>query len=338
MAFTNPGSAVGTNAAYRGRTSVNAFNDILAMFSRGILNGWACAPAGGLTVNIGGSPLIRDVAIAENDLGQRTTVNNISNQPIPVTLDEAPTLGSRIDVIVAFVNNPPDMPIVTPIPVDSPDVCGLIVVKGNVSNNPVVPDETMIRAAITADGAAGTTAYYVVLGAVLVPAGIDTITAQMITQGSTATYGSANIADGSIINQKLADGSVTGSKIADGTVTSDNIDWVTISPVAFALVEKDVFESGAAPSVKYQRFGGIVQVRFDEFRFKEAYPHSTRLASGLPRALDNDVILYLSSVNASAAAIPSMRVKITVNGEVLVHYSSMTPGLVYGGTFMYFSA
>lgn len=232
MSFTNPGSAVGTNGAYRGRTSVNAFNDILSVFNgRGIIKGWPCVPAGGLTLNLGGSALIRDVAVAENDLGQRTTINNISNQPIPVTLDEAPTLGGRIDVIVAFVNNPPDMPVVTPIPVDNPDVCGLIVVKGNVSNNPVVPDETMIRAAITADGAAGSTAYYVVLGTVAVPAGVTTITPQLITQGTMASIGATSIADGTITTQKLADGAVTGAKIADGTIESSNMDWTTVQNV-----------------------------------------------------------------------------------------------------------
>ena len=53
--MTNPNNAVGTNAAYGGRTSVNAFNDDLTIYSRGILSGWACSPKSGMTVQIGGN-------------------------------------------------------------------------------------------------------------------------------------------------------------------------------------------------------------------------------------------------------------------------------------------
>lgn len=43
--MTNPNNAVGTNGAYNGRTSVNAFNDNLAVYtSRGVISGWAMAP------------------------------------------------------------------------------------------------------------------------------------------------------------------------------------------------------------------------------------------------------------------------------------------------------
>lgn len=217
--MTNPGNAVGTNGAYGGRTSVNAFNDVLAAFSgRGILQGWSVAPSEGMAVTLGGAALVRDVAIVQNDIGQKTTLNNISNQPIPITLSDAPALGSRIDVIVGYVNNPPDMPTgITDIPADNPNVCGLIVVEGNVSESPVAPDESMIRAAITADGASGTTAYYVLMATISVPNGSTVITSSQITQGPIASLGMAAIGDGS----------VTTPKIADAAVTSSKIDWTT---------------------------------------------------------------------------------------------------------------
>lgn len=226
--MTNPGDAVGTNGAYGGRTSVNAFNDVLSVFNgRGILNGWKAVPGGDMVVNLGGSALVRDVAIVENDLGQLTTLDNISTQPVPVLLDAAPTLGSRIDVIVGYVNNPPDAAQTNPIQIDNPSVCGLIAVQSNVSNTPAVPTEEMIRAAITADGGAGTTAYYVVLATVEIATGVTTITPNAITQGPMVNIGSATLADGSVTTQKLANGAVTGDKISSQTVTSGNIDWAT---------------------------------------------------------------------------------------------------------------
>lgn len=182
--MTNPGDAVGTNGGYGGRTSVNAFNDVLSAFTgRGIVNGWECIPKGGMTVSLGGQDAVRDVAIVENDIGQRTTLDNISTQPVDITLSEAPTLGQRIDVIIGYVTNPPDS---NGELVDNPDACGLIAVESVVTNNPTVPDEAMIREAITADGGSGVNAYYVILATIQVGTGMTTITNTEITQGEFA--------------------------------------------------------------------------------------------------------------------------------------------------------
>lgn len=184
--MTNPGDAVGTNGAYGGRTSVNAFNDVLATFKgRGIVKGWGCAPKSGMTVSLGGQDMIRDVAIVENDIGQCTTLDNISTQPIDITLSDAPTLGSRIDVIVGYVNNPPDS---NGKIIDNPDACGLIAVESTVATDPTVPDEAMIREAITADGGSGTNAYYVVLATINVGTDMTTVSGGEIKQGSRAEY------------------------------------------------------------------------------------------------------------------------------------------------------
>lgn len=181
---TNPNNAVGTNAAYNGRTSVNAFNDVLGAFNgRGIVSGWQIAPNSGLTVSVGGQNNIRDVAIAQDPSGNRVTVNNISGTSIPVTIPAAPSVNSRVDAIVAYVEALPQGTSTDP---DNPAACGLIVVSGIVASTPVAPTEAAIRTAITADGASGATAYYVVLGTVTIPNGMTTITSTEISNGDVA--------------------------------------------------------------------------------------------------------------------------------------------------------
>lgn len=188
--MTNPNNAVGTNGAFNGRTSVNAFNDGIAAFTSGVMSGWVCEPSSGMTVTLGGNGSVRDVAIAEDNIGNKTTINNISGSPISVTLEAAPATNSRIDSIVAYVDNPPTG---SPTATDNPEACGLIVVEGNVAANPTAPNDTMIRTAITADGASGTTAYYVVLANVTVENGTTDITNEMIMAGGSSGITAQNI-------------------------------------------------------------------------------------------------------------------------------------------------
>lgn len=220
--MTNPDNAVGTNAAYSGRTSVDAFNDGLSLYNRGILTGWACEPSSGLVVTLGGDGSTRDVAIAEDNIGNKTTINNISEAPIEVTIDSAPTTYSRIDSIVAYVDNPPaGSETIT----DNYEACGLIVVNGDEASSPSAASESTIRSAITTDGASGSSAYYVVLATVTMAVGTTDITSDMITAGDSAAISSDNIADGAITSAKIADEAVTSDNIADGAVTSDKIDF-----------------------------------------------------------------------------------------------------------------
>lgn len=196
---TNPNNAVGTNGAYGGRTSVNALNDNLAAYSRGILSGWACSPNSGLTVSLGGDGTTRDVAIAEDNAGNKTTINNISGSPIDVTLSAAPGSNSRIDLIVAYVDNPPQG---TDTETDNPGACGIIAVSGNAAISPTAPDDSAIRTAITADGASGTTAYYVVLANITVASGTTDIDATMIQAGSNAGLGASNLVSSSTTDSR----------------------------------------------------------------------------------------------------------------------------------------
>lgn len=187
---TNPNNAVGTNAAYDGRTSVKAFNDNIGAYSRGILSGWACSPSSGMTVSLGGDGTTRDIAIAEDVAGNKITVNNISEAPISVTMSAAPSTNSRIDVIVAYVDNPPQGSATS---IDNPGACGLITVDGTAAADPVAPNESAIRTAITADGASGSTAYYVILAQITIASGTTDIIAGNISAGSAAGIGAQNI-------------------------------------------------------------------------------------------------------------------------------------------------
>lgn len=217
--MTNPNNAVGTNAAYGGRTSVNAFNDDLTIYSRGILSGWACSPKSGMTVQIGGNGSDRDAAVAEDNAGNKTSINNISGSPIDVTIPAAPATNNRIDLIVAYADNPPSG---TSTVVDNPAACGIIVVSGTAAASPTAPTDATIRSAITADGASGSTAYYVILAQIRVGTGVTTIGSGVITQGDVVkSYATAG------------DETVGTDSLQDGAVTSDKVDYATFMTVLY---------------------------------------------------------------------------------------------------------
>ena len=208
---TNPSNAIGTNGAYGGRTSVNAFNDVLGAFtSRGIISGWAASPDSGLDITIGGDGSTRDVAVAEDNIGNKTTINNISEDPVSITIPAAPATNSRIDLVVAYVDNPAQG---SSTETDNPGACGLIVVSGTAASTPSDPTDADIRTAITADGGAGTIAYYVILAKVKIASSTTDITANMITQGANAGVGTNNIANSAVTTVKLADNAVTPAKL-----------------------------------------------------------------------------------------------------------------------------
>lgn len=226
--MANPNNAVGTNGAFGGRTSVNAFNDVLSAFSgRGILSGWACSPSSGLTVQLGGDGETRDVAIAEDASGNKTTVNNISQSPVEITIPSAPASNSRIDLIVAYIEDSPNGSGET----DNYDVVNLLVVSGTVSSTPVAPNDSAIRTAITADGASGATAYYVVLAQITIPTGTTDIDSTMISTGADATLLTSKIGTGSVTADKI-DFATFGTTIAVAKGNSNALPTVNITPPA----------------------------------------------------------------------------------------------------------
>lgn len=208
--MTNPNNAVGTNAAYSGRTSPNALNDNLTAFTKGIVSGWTCSPKTGMTIQIGGTANVRDVAFAEDNAGNKLTINNRSGAPIEITLDGAPSTNNRIDAIVAYVDNPSTGDGNT---TDNPTACGIIAVKGTVAASPSEPSEATIRAAITTDGATGGSAYYVILATVLVGTNVTTIGSGVITQGTAASTDKIP----TITTGMVANDAITAAKIAGGT-------------------------------------------------------------------------------------------------------------------------
>lgn len=214
--MTNPNDAIGTNAAYGTRTSVNAFNDIAQLVNgRGILSGFAVVPKSGMTVSVGGQAGTRDVAVAEDNLGNRTCINNRSVSSVDVTLEAASVSSNRYDAIVVYANNPAQASDTTP---DAPSVCGIIAVQGGSTG----VSEAQIRAAITADGGTGSVAYYAVLATIYVGAGTTVITSANISQ-EHISISADDIGDGEIVSRMIADGAVTTDKVADGSITSDKL-------------------------------------------------------------------------------------------------------------------
>lgn len=188
--MTNPNNAIGTNGAFDGRTSPNALNDLTAAFTRGIVSGWNCVPKSGMTVQLGGSASVRDVALAEDNAGDKLTINNRSGAPVEITLDGAPATNNRIDAIVAYADNPSTGDGNT---TDNPTACGIIAVSGTVAANPTAPTDEQIRSAITTDGATGGVAYYVILATIRVGTSVTSIGSGVITQGQASQVASAQL-------------------------------------------------------------------------------------------------------------------------------------------------
>ena len=279
--MTNPDNTVGTNAGYDGRTTPNAFNDILGAFSRGLVSGWACVPDTGMTVEIGGDGTTRDVAIAEDNAGNRITINNRIATPVSITLDGAPATGNRIDLIVAYAENPPMGAGASS--VDFPDAVGIIAVSGTPAGTPSDPDENDIRTAITADGATGATAYYVILARIEVGQGVTTIGSGSISAGDYAQVGSSlydpTPADGSITAAKLADGAVTTAKIDANAVTTAKIDFTDITQGNPTKASTSI--ANLSIHNYYIKFGRLV-VAFINIQATAAISSGTNLLTGFP--------------------------------------------------------
>lgn len=205
--MTNPNNAVGTPAAFSGRTSVKAFNNITGAFTSGIISGWGCAPVSGLTVAVGGTAGTRDIAVAEDANGNRTTISNISEAPIEVAMGASPATYNRIDAIVAYVEPSPTGDNSTQ---DNPMACGIIPVAGTAAANPAKPTDAQIRSAINTDGGTGSSAYYCILALITRAPGQTTIATGDILSANVSTnrasrllaYQSGGYALGSVI--KLA--------------------------------------------------------------------------------------------------------------------------------------
>ena len=286
---SNPNNAIGTNAAYDGRTSVNAFNDIMGLLSRGVLSGWECVPKSGMTVSIGGTSGMRDVAIAEDNNGNRTSINNISGVAVDVTISAAPASNSRIDLIVAYVDNPPTG---TSTDTDNPGACGIITVEGTAAATPTAPDDSDIRTAITADGASGTTAYYVVLASLTIPSGTTDITTGEINPGDQAILAKA------------------------GVVTTDAIDYGTIDSWKDMKVASRTVALGYGISVNLRRIGKIVLV-YGSVVAPSVPAQDTKIAETMPAGYRPTTSTSATILgNKSTGAASSLSWRVVDNGDL----------------------
>jgi hypothetical protein len=310
--MTNPNNAIGTNGAFDGRTSPNALNDIASAFTSGIVSGWTCAPKTGMTVQLGGSASVRDVAIAEDNANNKLTINNRSGAPVEVTLDGAPATNNRVDAIVAYVDNPSTGDGTT---TDNPSACGIIAVKGTVAANPSAPTEAQIRAAITTDGATGGIAYYVVLATILVGTNVTTIGAGVITQGGAA-QSLASIADGSVTTPKIADDAVTGPKI----------DWSTIRTTLFSNT------SGTSPS-SVVLSSSIANFDAVEIYFKSTIDGGTQV--GFTRAeadtgFSNISLMSCKYVGGGSPKAYLNMTNVSISGTAVSHSGAMAWNSTWG--------
>lgn len=249
--MTNPNNAIGANAAYGTRTSVNAMNDLAQIVSgRGILSGWAVVPKSGMTVSAGGVAGTRDVAIGEDNLGNKICLNNRLSSSVDVTIPAASASSARYDAIVVYANNPAQADDTTP---DAPSVCGIIVASGSASG----VSDAQIRSAITDDGGTGSTAYYAVLAQVYVGAGTTTITSANISQSK--------------IDLNLGDGSITTAKIADGAVTTEKIDWTTVESEDITdqlSLNASIMDTSSTPTAELRKVGNLVWLSIPFVRIK----------------------------------------------------------------------
>lgn len=172
--MTNPGDIVRVRARRGGRASIYEANGWCQGFTDGLLDGNGVIPntVADLNVLVGGTPSCPDVVLAKNPAGYRIALDLVGQQAITLT---TPASNSRISSIVAYTD---DLSLATNQSnvTGSPASCGLIIVNGAASANPVPPTETEIRAAITTDGATGSQACYGIIANVTVASNATTIT------------------------------------------------------------------------------------------------------------------------------------------------------------------
>lgn len=175
--MTNPSSIVRFHSRKGGRASVYEANMGFQVYGNGLLYGAGVVPDSGMAITVGGSTGAPDVAIAETPTGYKVALDIIGTANLTVT---APTSSSRITSVVAYTNDLADDS-TEPTTTGSPASCGLILVNGNTSSNPVAPNDTKIRTAITSDGGTGSQAAYAVIATIKVSSTTTTITSALIT-------------------------------------------------------------------------------------------------------------------------------------------------------------
>lgn len=223
--MTNPDNIVRVRARNGGRASVYEANAWCQMLNAGLLegNGVLQNTSADMNVLVGGSASKPDVVIATAPSGYHVALDIVGQQAVAIT---APATNSRISAVVAYTD---DLSLSTTedTVTGSPASCGLIVVNGTTSANPTNPTEATIRSAITADGATGSQAAYVVIAYITVSSATTAITNTLISIQQSGIQ-AQNIQPASIDSSKLAANAVDTSNIANSAVTASKIDFTTL--------------------------------------------------------------------------------------------------------------
>ena len=177
--MTNPNNIVRVRARNGGRASVYEANAWCQAFGSGVLEGTGVVQntSADMNVLVGGSATKPDVLIAENPAGYKIALDIIGQQAVALA---APASNSRISAIVAYTDDVALSTTQSDV-TGSPSSCGLIVVNGTATANPVAPTDAQIREAITADGATGSQASYCVIATITVASNTTMITNNLIS-------------------------------------------------------------------------------------------------------------------------------------------------------------
>lgn len=189
--MTNPGNIVRIRSRNGGRASVYEANMWAQGFSSGLFSGAGVIQntSADLNVLVGGSPSKPDVVIAQNPAGYNIALDIIGQQAIQIV---PPATNSRIASVIAYTDDL-SLPSSSATTTGSPASCGLIVVYGTTASSPQPPSDSVIRTAITADGATGSQAVYGVIANITVQSTTTTITNALIaTKRSLTSANKAN--------------------------------------------------------------------------------------------------------------------------------------------------
>ncbi len=266
--MTNPGDIVRVRARRGGRASIYEANGWCQGFTDGLLDGNGVIPntVADLNVLVGGTPSCPDVVLAKNPAGYRIALDLVGQQAITLT---TPASNSRISSIVAYTD---DLSLATNQSnvTGSPASCGLIIVNGAASANPVPPTETEIRAAITADGATGSQACYGVIASVTVASNATTITTTNID----------------IQRATLA-----------GKIASHNVDWETMKAFVpdYANMSTDNLITG----------GGILTVPGNGWVSLNLNAYTFSQTEVIVKVNGKQIVDYITEIKGSNGATPN---------------------------------
>ena len=178
-------------ATPNGNVNVDGWMDSTAsdtLFSAGALKGFAVTPTSttGLSLNVGGTAGVNDVAIAKNVAGDTARIAGHASTPYVLTLPGAPgTSGqSKVFSIVAFIDTT-----VTAMTQNGVDTVGVTYVAGTAAatGSQVPPTDAQIRSAIPN----GQTAFISVVANVTLAYGATAIVAGNIVGRNATIPGSA---------------------------------------------------------------------------------------------------------------------------------------------------